>query len=82
MATNSTENLIQQHGNLVPTGRLLDGQPRTILFDAAKCIGCRHCVEACKDWNELTARLYTIHHQLDDDRAAGAGRARPDLGAR
>jgi formate dehydrogenase iron-sulfur subunit len=33
--------------------RLLDGKRRTILFDSAKCIGCRHCVEACKDWNEL-----------------------------
>ena len=36
-----------------PTGRLLDGKPRAILFDASKCIGCRQCVEACKDWNEL-----------------------------
>jgi len=35
-----------------PTGRLLDGKPRTILFDATKCIGCRHCVQACKDWND------------------------------
>jgi hypothetical protein len=24
-----------------PTGRLLDGEPRAILFDSAKCIGCR-----------------------------------------
>lgn len=38
--------------NLFPTGRLIDGKPRTILFDATKCIGCRHCVQACKDWNE------------------------------
>ena len=22
------------------------------LFDATKCIGCRHCVQACKDWND------------------------------
>lgn len=36
-----------------PTARLLDGKPRTILFDSSKCIGCRHCVEACKDWNDL-----------------------------
>lgn len=35
-----------------PTGRLLDGKPRTILFDATKCIGCRQCVQACKDWND------------------------------
>ncbi|OGA92164.1 MAG: hypothetical protein A3G27_17550 [Betaproteobacteria bacterium RIFCSPLOWO2_12_FULL_66_14] len=36
-----------------PLARLSDGQPRAILFDAAKCIGCRQCVEACKDWNDL-----------------------------
>ena len=36
-----------------PVARLLDGQARAILFDAAKCIGCRQCVEACKDWNDL-----------------------------
>src|SRR5215510_9759203 len=52
MAKNPTEDLTQQYGNLVPTGRLRDGRPRSILFDATKCIGCRHCVQACKDWNE------------------------------
>jgi len=36
-----------------PTGRLVDGKPRAILFDSSQCIGCRQCVEACKDWNEL-----------------------------
>jgi formate dehydrogenase iron-sulfur subunit len=36
-----------------PTGRLGDGIPRAIHFDAGNCIGCRLCVEACKDWNEL-----------------------------
>ena len=36
-----------------PTKRLLDGKPRAIMFDASACIGCRQCVEACKDWNEL-----------------------------
>lgn len=41
-----------KYGNLFPTGRLIDGKPRTILFDATKCIGCRQCVQACKDWNE------------------------------
>lgn len=35
-----------------PKARLLDGKPRAILFDASKCIGCRQCVHACKDWNE------------------------------
>ncbi len=41
-----------KYGTLIPTGRLLDGKPRSILFDAAKCIGCRQCVQACKDWND------------------------------
>jgi Fe-S-cluster-containing dehydrogenase component len=36
-----------------PVARLSDGKSRAILFDAAKCIGCRQCVEACKDWNDL-----------------------------
>jgi Fe-S-cluster-containing dehydrogenase component len=36
-----------------PTARLNDGQTRTILFDAFKCIGCRQCVDGCKDWNNL-----------------------------
>ena len=46
------EALNREHDNLVPVGRLFDGKPRSILFDATKCIGCRHCVQACKDWNE------------------------------
>jgi formate dehydrogenase iron-sulfur subunit len=41
-----------------PVKRLADGQPRAILFDASKCIGCRQCVEACKDWNELPRGNY------------------------
>jgi formate dehydrogenase iron-sulfur subunit len=41
-----------KYGTLFPTGRLLDGKPRSILFDATKCIGCRQCVHACKDWND------------------------------
>ena len=52
MAKNPVQTLTQQYANLVPTGRLLDGKPRSILFDATKCIGCRHCVQACKDWND------------------------------
>jgi formate dehydrogenase iron-sulfur subunit len=45
-----------------PVKRLLDGQPRSILFDSAKCIGCRQCVEACKDWNELPrGNTYTLN---------------------
>ena len=44
----------EKYGTLFPTGRLSDGRPRTILFDATKCIGCRQCVQACKDWNDHT----------------------------
>jgi len=44
--------MAEKSGNLIPTERLLDGKPRSILFDATKCIGCRQCVQACKDWNE------------------------------
>ena len=36
-----------------PVARLGDGKARAILFDSSKCIGCRQCVEACKDWNDL-----------------------------
>jgi formate dehydrogenase iron-sulfur subunit len=52
MAVKPTEILTEQYGDLIPIGRLFDGKPRSILFDATKCIGCRHCVQACKDWNE------------------------------
>jgi formate dehydrogenase iron-sulfur subunit len=47
-----TEKTLQHYGSLVPTARLKDGKPRSILFDATQCIGCRHCVQACKDWND------------------------------
>lgn len=36
-----------------PLARLGDGRSRAMLFDSSKCIGCRQCVEGCKDWNEL-----------------------------
>src|SRR4029079_14518242 len=52
MSVKPTEILTEQYGDLIPTARLYDGKPRSILFDATKCIGCRHCVQACKDWNE------------------------------
>ena len=42
-----------KYGSLIPTARLIDGKPRSIVFDATKCIGCRQCVHACKDWNDL-----------------------------
>ncbi len=42
----------KKYGTLIPTARLLDGKPRSILFDATKCIGCRQCVHACKDWHD------------------------------
>lgn len=35
-----------------PTGRLSDGRKRSIVFDSTVCIGCRQCVQACKDWND------------------------------
>ena len=43
---------IEQQRAPYPTGRLADGRKRSILFDAAICIGCRQCVQACKDWND------------------------------
>jgi formate dehydrogenase iron-sulfur subunit len=67
----------------VPTGRLLDGRPRAILFDASKCIGCRQCVHACKDWHdhprtsafELTATNWiTIEPPLPDGQSRWWGR--------
>lgn len=36
-----------------PTARLGDGVARAISYDSSKCIGCRQCVIACQDWNEL-----------------------------
>lgn len=61
MAPAPTETLTGQYGNLVPTARLIDGKPRSILFDATQCIGCRHCVQACKDWNDHDrTSLYTL----------------------
>lgn len=48
-------------GTPFPTGKLLDGKPRKILFDATKCIGCRQCVQACKDWNDhLRTTIYEL----------------------
>ena len=45
-----------------PRGRLFDGKPRAIVFDSAKCIGCRQCVEACKDWNDRPrGNQYTLN---------------------
>jgi Fe-S-cluster-containing dehydrogenase component len=67
-----------------PVGRLLDGQPRTILFDSSKCIGCRQCVEACKDWNDLprgdyfrfnSATWLTMQPPVLEGQAAVWGRA-------
>lgn len=50
-----------KYGTLIPTGRLLDDKPRTILYDATKCIGCRQCIHACKDWNDqLRTTVYEL----------------------
>lgn len=55
MSTTAPINLVsrEEMRRPYPTGRLQDGKPRSILFDASRCIGCRQCVEACKDWNDL-----------------------------
>jgi len=44
----------------VGLGRLLLGKPsrarktgKAMLYDASKCVGCRACQNACKDWNDL-----------------------------
>jgi formate dehydrogenase iron-sulfur subunit len=42
----------EKYGTLVPLGRLVDDRLRTIVYDATKCIGCRQCVHACKDWHD------------------------------
>jgi len=36
-----------------PTARLGDGAAKAISYDSSKCIGCRQCVMACQDWNDL-----------------------------
>ena len=83
MTINSTATLTREYGNLVPTGRLFDGKSRSILFDATRCIGCRHCVQACKDWNDHDrTSLYELSsNQLDHHGAAGPGRAFAVVGA-
>jgi formate dehydrogenase iron-sulfur subunit len=52
-ATTPRQNATETGRRPYPTGRLADGAPRAIMFDSIACIGCRQCVEACKDWNEL-----------------------------
>ena len=42
----------EKYGTLVPTGKLVDNKARAIVYDATKCIGCRQCVHACKDWHD------------------------------
>ncbi|MCK4722372.1 MAG: 4Fe-4S ferredoxin, partial [Dehalococcoidia bacterium] len=32
---------------------------KAVLYDATKCIGCRACQVACKQWNELPAEVTT-----------------------
>jgi formate dehydrogenase iron-sulfur subunit len=36
-----------------PTARLGTGEAGVISYDASTCIGCRQCVTACQDWNDL-----------------------------
>ena len=36
-----------------PTARLNGGDKKAISYDSSACIGCRQCVIACQDWNDL-----------------------------
>jgi Fe-S-cluster-containing dehydrogenase component len=36
-----------------PTARLNSGEAKAISYDSTKCIGCRQCVQACQDRNDL-----------------------------
>ncbi len=40
---------------------------QAVLYDAVKCIGCRACQVACKQWNELPGEKTTstyLHNWL------------------
>ncbi len=41
------------HSLPFPTARLRNGEAKAISYDSTKCIGCRQCVMACQDWNDL-----------------------------
>ena len=41
------------HDTPFPTARLGSGEVKAISYDSTKCIGCRQCVQACQDWNDL-----------------------------
>ncbi|MDM7325095.1 MAG: 4Fe-4S binding protein, partial [Thermus sp.] len=34
---------------------MLNPKDHAILFDASRCIGCKACQVACKQWNDLEA---------------------------
>lgn len=36
-----------------PIARLGSGEAKAISYDSTRCIGCRQCVIACQDWNDL-----------------------------
>jgi len=40
--------------------------PKAVLYDANKCIGCRACQVACKQWNELPAEETTNRGTLEN----------------
>ena len=42
----------EKYGSLIPKSKVFDGKRRKILFDSTKCIGCRQCIHACKDWHD------------------------------
>jgi Fe-S-cluster-containing dehydrogenase component len=71
-----------KYGSLIPTGRLIDGKPRSILFDATKCIGCRQCVPCLQGLERPPAneRLRNVEYQLDHHAATRAGGSVAHLG--
>src|SRR3989304_9849601 len=40
--------------------------PKGVLVDLTRCMGCRGCQVACKQWNQLPAELTTWHGTYDN----------------
>jgi formate dehydrogenase iron-sulfur subunit len=43
-----------------------------ILYDASKCVGCRACQEACKQWNQLPAETTDVEGIYDSPQGLSA----------
>ena len=41
-----------------------DGESRSTLVDITKCIGCRACQVACKQWNDRDGETTTLEDDL------------------